>query len=690
MRTFILPIVSVFMLTSNLFAQTDPSPYNMNVNGNYSFTSWSPFSTAGTYPSNMVFHIMGPTAPVTTSSVATGNITGAYNHTNGTRINGLDADGISIVNQLTQTPSGYTANRNGEIVLALNTIARTNISLSFIAGTVTAGTGSAESKLRAQYRVHNGTSWGAWKDIAVTPVEYTSSTTIPSQQVFSPIVLPAEVNNQANVQIRWLYYYSTGTLNNGYKSPAVRLDNISVTSLPIVTHAAIDLMCSLDNSVPLSGGSPAGGHYSGTNVSANTFNASAAGSGNHNVTYTYTDSHGMTNSVSATVPVGIMACTTQLTTAYCGISNQSLSNYIYINPIPGAVNYEYVFTDQATGATISKLRNNGNPWLRLLWVAGLQYGKTYDVTVRFQVGTSWSDFGPSCEVDMLNAVPTTNLMVSYCNLSGLDLDSYIYNVAVAGADDYEYQFTNTTTGAVVTKLRGNSNNWMRLKWVNCLAYGTSYSVRVRALVNGIWGAYGSACSITLRPGTTKLTTQYCGTNGITLTDYIYIDPLPEAEDFEFVFTSQTDGTVYTRLRGNGNPWLRLSWVAGLQNGTSYNVIVRAKVCGIWYPYGAMCQIHLSPAGHAPEFMNNEESGNLNTDSKVSIYPNPTNGIINIAVGNNTESTVQIYNASGQLLLDRNVNSGNVTFDLSEYAKGIYFVRVESAGKIHFEKIIISD
>jgi large repetitive protein len=61
---------------------------------------------------------------------------------------------------------------------------------------------------------------------------------------------------------------------------------------PTVTIAfSIDTVCTLDAPVTLSGGSPAGGTYSGTAVSSGIFTPASAAVGANTITYTYTDAN---------------------------------------------------------------------------------------------------------------------------------------------------------------------------------------------------------------------------------------------------------------------------------------------------------------------------------------------------------------------------------------------------------------
>jgi uncharacterized repeat protein (TIGR03803 family) len=67
----------------------------------------------------------------------------------------------------------------------------------------------------------------------------------------------------------------------------------------------IDTACTSMGSIALVGGNPAGGIYSGTAVSGNNFNPSAAGAGTFPITYTYTDVNGCSNTAIDSIYVDI-------------------------------------------------------------------------------------------------------------------------------------------------------------------------------------------------------------------------------------------------------------------------------------------------------------------------------------------------------------------------------------------------
>ncbi|UTW62994.1 T9SS type A sorting domain-containing protein [bacterium SCSIO 12741] len=78
---------------------------------------------------------------------------------------------------------------------------------------------------------------------------------------------------------------------------------VTVNPLPTVTFSALSSTCVGTPAFALSGGSPAGGTYSGTGVSGGQFNPATAGVGTHTITYTYTDGNSCTNSATQTITV---------------------------------------------------------------------------------------------------------------------------------------------------------------------------------------------------------------------------------------------------------------------------------------------------------------------------------------------------------------------------------------------------
>ncbi len=93
--------------------------------------------------------------------------------------------------------------------------------------------------------------------------------------------------------------------------------------------------------------------------------------------------------------------------------------------------------------------------------------------------------------------------------------------------------------------------------------------------------------------------------------------------------------------------------------------------------------------------NYNPSTNINDFSQndFSIYPNPTNGIVNIFLKNEISANTGIVVSSinGRVVLSKNYNTTNrknISIDLTGNAKGVYFVNIKSGGKVSSEKIIL--
>lgn len=102
------------------------------------------------------------------------------------------------------------------------------------------------------------------------------------------------------------YTYSDGTCTNIYNQ------DVTVTALPEVSFSGLGASyCTTDAAVTLTG-SPAGGTFSGTGISGDSFDPSVAGAGTFTITYSYTDENGCSGSSTQDVDVTVCPTYTQL------------------------------------------------------------------------------------------------------------------------------------------------------------------------------------------------------------------------------------------------------------------------------------------------------------------------------------------------------------------------------------------
>lgn len=82
----------------------------------------------------------------------------------------------------------------------------------------------------------------------------------------------------------------------------------------------------------------------------------------------------------------------------------------------------------------------------------------------------------------------------------------------------------------------------------------------------------------------------------------------------------------------------------------------------------------------------EEKSRLN---EISIYPNPTNGLIYIDLGDQSELiNYSMSTVEGKIVNEkRNINTNKITLDLKDESNGIYLLKIEDKSSVRVYKII---
>jgi hypothetical protein len=137
-------------------------------------------------------------------------------------------------------------------------------------------------------------------------------------------------------------YTVTGTDGNGCSNS----DEVTVTvnALPVVTVAlTMDTLCQSVGTITLAGESPAGGTWSGSGVSGNTFDPMTSGTGNIMIDYMFTDANGC--SASATDSIWVDVC--------LDVTSASVNGGVSVFPNPTSG----VFTVQAAAGSTVEIMN---------------------------------------------------------------------------------------------------------------------------------------------------------------------------------------------------------------------------------------------------------------------------------------------------------------------------------------------
>lgn len=76
--------------------------------------------------------------------------------------------------------------------------------------------------------------------------------------------------------------------------------------------------------------------------------------------------------------------------------------------------------------------------------------------------------------------------------------------------------------------------------------------------------------------------------------------------------------------------------------------------------------------------------------EVLVFPNPSQGTINIALTSKVESTIEVYNVVGKLVYHaKPFNSQLITIDVNNQPNGVYFVNIKTGNDIVTKKIVLS-
>jgi PKD repeat protein len=320
---------------------------------------------------------------------------------------------------------------------------------------------------------------------------------------------------------------------------------------------------------------------------------------------------------------------------------------------------------------------------------------TYTVT-----GTSAAGCTATAQATItVQSCQSTTVNPNYCNLTNQVLYNWLYNVAVPGATNYEWRFTDLATSQVYVRARGANSPNMPLSWVAGLQYGHSYSVQVRPFVNSQWGTFGTACTVSMAatPPTTQLNNSSCGAIGLTNTSWLYATAVTGATSYNFTVTNASLGYNQSRIRSVSN--IKVSAFSGLQPNQTYTVTVVEYSGGAWSPVGATCTIttggtlRMIPEGEETT----EAEEQLFADQfAVSVYPNPLaqsqNPVVTINGADGQVANVNVFDLNGRLVTTYEfyVEGDVFTTELSGFPSleaGMYLMEVKAGDESTVTKFI---
>lgn len=511
------------------------------------------------------------------------------------------------------------------------------------------------------------------------------STNIPTSWSWTmtgtEVLTSSQQNPTVTFSLAGTYEVELTSTNLDGSDTETKVAYITVNALPtpsftLGSSATVDI----NDGVQTMTASPAGGTFSGTGVSSNTFDPTAAGTGTHNVTYNYSD------------PVTGCSGTTTLT--YTVTDNSAV-------PVVPVADFSLSRTSICTGqsVTFSDLStNNPTSWLWRIT------GTTTTITSTDQAPTVQFDAAGdyTVELTVTNAAGSDN--TSQINVLAViqspEISVATYDPSCAGKDDGQIS---------VNVINGLPNNTFA---IGLGSQSTGLFTDLEAGNYTITVSNINSCSVSesaqlIEPTavTGRSTEQICTDETIDFNGTMISEPGSYTETLvtaqgcdsihtlnveiiempEVSFGNSTGDTVYineTIVDIVGVSPAGGDFVGnGIFNNRFKPAFAGAGLHELVYTYSNP-YTGCSTSGVYTILVVDQITSIDGLNNTVSIYPNPTNGIVNIE--GDKLSQINVISPIGQLI--ETVNSSQV--DLSRLQQGLYILEIQfTDGSSIIERII---
>ena len=381
--------------------------------------------------------------------------------------------------------------------------------------------------------------------------------------------------------------------------------------------------------------------------------------------------------------------TTQLALAYRNSTMPNISDHLYFDWVNQATNFDVNVSN--TGLAYSQTFTVGaTSAFYMTNFTGIQYSTTYDVKIRAKVGGVYGAYGAVYTVTTPPPppVPPTQLTTANCDYTMSTMSEHLYYDWVQGGTNYDVHVYNTGLSYDQTITLGNVTVFYMTNFTGIL-YSTTYNVEVRVKVGGVYGAYGSVCTITTpapppAPTTHLNSPSYCNITLAHITDHLYYDWIPNATNFDVHVVNVGLGYDQVNTYGASTDF-RLSNFPGLTINTTYTVTVRAKVGGTYGSYGSACTITTPPTlsrNGGPDDLGSQPISSTGTAQfLVSAYPNPFSQLLNVNISGeeNTPINIELFDMTGRRVSSNDVPGTTDAIILGEGLENGMYILIATQG-----------
>jgi len=401
---------------------------------------------------------------------------------------------------------------------------------------------------------------------------------------------------------------------------------ITVNALPVVTCPANATTCINTPAFALTGGSPAGGTYSGTGVSAGMFNPATAGTGPKTITYTYTDGNGCTNSCTYTITVSALP-----TPVITGQNVVCTGGNVTLDAGAGYSSYAWSHGGgSGQTATFSNILATTTYSVTVTNAAGCSGTASFTVTKdNGELPSAWSN----------SNVGSANGSASFSPCSGdggtFTLSATGFSTSSSDVIHASYQQICGNTEVIARVLTVSGGGWAGVMVRETLAQGskkvsmkTQLSTNIRREIRSVTNGAATILNY-IRPQHTWLRLVRSGNN---IVGYSSIDGT--TWNFAFTATVSMTGCVYV----------------GIFSESINNSVTNTATFDNVSVTGAPAPL----VGNFPVAVL-AESGD-----HVQVYPNPTTGEVNINLDIHAgkPGVIQVFNTLGELVMQERLIAGN--------------------------------
>ena len=354
-------------------------------------------------------------------------------------------------------------------------------------------------------------------------------------------------------------------------------------------------------------------------------------------------------------------------------------------------------------------------WVNNSWINSEEVTYTYDnnnnMLTRFYQAYSWGDSDKITRTYDSNNNVITDLYErwEYNILATGYYDTYTYDsnnnmqllVRQSWLNDvwmyiYRATYTYDSNNNMLTELGETVNGVWENAFLNTFTYDSNNNMLtqfVQRWVNGDW-VNGAIYTLTYDSNNNLLTKLY--------EPLEYYSSLESDQPHTYTYDSNNNTLTFLRQKKINNLWVSISqylWTYD-ENGNGASAEYWQWTDESWQPFDTSLssfsislyynnmQSELSCRGYKATASYIKTTGNPNSIedislSTISIYPNPTTGLLNITSGEQNIQLVSIYSLSGAKMF----STQDTILDISHLAAGIYFVRITTNKGMITKKIV---